>query len=325
MHKKRGRRDAASPRRITSVDFLRMRVLLTGASGFLGRYVLDQLTQQGTATSVVGRARPAGYAGDFISADLLRVDDYSAIVQSAKATHLLHLAWYAEHGKYWASPLNLRWTEASIRLVEAFCLSGGQKVVVAGTCAEYDWAHGYCREDITPTKPVTLYGIAKDATRRLTMAVCAEYKVPAVWGRIFLPYGQGEDNRRLIPSLIEVFRGTRAPFGVNATAYRDFLHAADLAEGFVRLLQDDAEGIYNVCSGQPIQIGDIVRQIAHSLGADPSAVLELSAERPDEPGFLVGNDQKLRALGWKPELSLASMLDGRHMCSVISPREIVKM
>jgi nucleoside-diphosphate-sugar epimerase len=69
-----------------------MRVLLTGASGFPGRHVLDQLTQQGIATSVVGRTRPAGYGGDFISADLPRVGDCSAIVQSAKATHLLHLA-----------------------------------------------------------------------------------------------------------------------------------------------------------------------------------------------------------------------------------------
>jgi nucleoside-diphosphate-sugar epimerase len=303
-----------------------MRVLLTGASGFIGRYVLGCLQNHGISTVVAGRSLPASISHtDFIRVDLLDRCDLGKLVAESRATHLLHLAWYAEHGKYWTSPLNLRWTEATIRLVEAFCLSGGQKVVVAGTCAEYDWSHGYCREDITPTNPVTLYGIAKDATRRLTMAVCAEYKVPAVWGRIFLPYGQGEDNRRLIPSLIEVFRGKRAPFGVNATVYRDFLRAADLAEGFVRLLQEDAAGIYNICSGQPTQIGDIVRHIAHSLSADPSAVLVLSTERPDEPGFLVGDNQKLTALSWKPELSLASILDGRHMCSVRSPREIVEM
>lgn len=96
-----------------------------------------------------------------------------------------HLAWYAEHGKYWDSPLNLRWTEATVRLVEAFCMAGGQQVVISGTCAEYDWTHGYCREDCTPIDPATLYGIAKDATRRLVMAICGQYQVPCAWGAGF--------------------------------------------------------------------------------------------------------------------------------------------
>lgn len=113
-----------------------MRALLTGASGFLGRYVLDQLRRQGVDTVVIGRTCPGGPHGDTIQADLLQLEDYTAIVQRAQATHLLHLAWYAEHGQYWTSPLNLRWLEASVRLVEAFCVAGGQKVVAAGSCAE---------------------------------------------------------------------------------------------------------------------------------------------------------------------------------------------
>lgn len=291
-----------------------MRVLLTGASGFIGRYVLGCLQSHGINTVVAGRSLPENVSrADFVQVDLLDQSDFGKLVAESRATHLLHLAWYAEHGKYWTSPLNLRWTEATVRLVEAFCEAGGQKVVVAGTCAEYDWSYGYCREDITPTNPATLYGIAKDATRRLTMAICAEHKIPAVWGRIFLPYGQGEDSRRLIPSLIEVFRGKRAPFGVNATAYRDFLHAADLAQAFVTVLQGEAFGIYNLCSGQPVQIGDVVRCIAHSHSADSRAVLELSTERPDESGLLVGDNQKLMSLGWKPERSLRDVLDKKNM------------
>ncbi len=279
-----------------------MRVLLTGASGFLGRYVLNRLRKYGISTVVAGRTLPNNVSSaDFIQADMLAQCDFDDLVSEAGATHLLHLAWYAEHGKYWTSPLNLRWTEATVRLVEAFCRSGGQKVVVAGTCAEYDWAHGYCREDITALNPSTLYGIAKDAARRLTMAVCAEHKMPCAWGRIFLPYGQGEDSRRLIPSLIAVFQGKRPPFGVNATAYRDFLHAGDLAEGFIRLLQSEAAGVYNICSGQPVQTAEVVRHIAHSLHANPQAVLELPTERPGEPALLVGDNHKLKALGWQAE------------------------
>ncbi len=286
-----------------------MKVLLTGAGGFIGRHVLNQLLNAGIDAVVVGRSRPVGYTGDFIEADLLQNEDCGDIIQRAGASHLIHLAWYAEHGQYWTSPLNLRWVDASVRLAEAFCANGGQGVVIAGTCAEYDWSHGYCREDNTPLNPTTLYGAAKDATRRLVMAVCARHQVPCAWGRIFLPFGQGEFAGRLIPSLTEVFRGVRAPFGVNAHAYRDFLHASDVAEGFFRLLTEGADGAYNVCSGEPTRLAEVVTTLASLLDADPEPVLALTTERPAEPPLLVGESLKLKALGWRPALTLAQGLE----------------
>ncbi len=281
-----------------------MRVLLTGASGFIGRYVINQLVDAGIDAVVVGRSRPNDYRGDFVEADLLQSEDYSDLVQRAGASHLIHLAWYAEHGQYWTSPLNLRWVEASVRLVEAFCAAGGQKVVTAGTCAEYDWSYGFCRADVTPLSPATLYGTAKDATRRLLDAVCKAHQTQFAWGRIFVPYGKGEDSRRLIPSLIDVFQGKRLPFGVNANAYRDFLHVQDVANGFVRLLLSDAQGNYNVASGQPTQIAEVVRSIAHAFHGDPRIVLDLSTERPGEPEILFGDSQGLKALAWQPMYSI---------------------
>lgn len=283
-----------------------MKVLLTGASGFLGRYVLGCLVDRGINTVIAGRSRPSSAPPtvEFLPVDLLQQSDFNALLEKSGATHLVHLAWYAEHGKYWTSPLNLRWTEATVRLVEAFCQSGGAKVVIAGTCAEYDWAHGFCREDQTPLRPSSLYGVAKDATRRLTQAVCFENQVPWAWGRIFLPYGQGENRLRLIPSLVDVFKGKIPPFGVNAAAYRDFLYAADLAEGLVALLHDDATGCINICSGRPVLIADLVQEIASLLNADSSEILALSGERKEEPGLLVGDNNKLRRLGWAAKYSL---------------------
>ncbi len=286
-----------------------MRVLLTGASGFLGRYVLWSLQQQGVQTVVLGRRRPPEcLEADFIQADLLTSPNLAALVRASRASHLLHLAWFAEHGVYWTSPLNLRWVEASVRLVEAFCAHGGQQVVLAGSCAEYDWAEGYCREDHTSLQAATLYGTSKDATRRLVMAICAQHQVPCAWGRVFLPFGAGEAVQRLIPSLISVFRGQRPAFGVNASAYRDFLHASDVAQAFVTLLTHAASGAFNVSSGQPTLLADLVCTLANLLGADAQAVLDLTTERPGEPHLLVGANDKLQALGWQPAMSLAQGL-----------------
>lgn len=286
-----------------------MRVLLTGGTGFLGRYVLQCLRQQGIHTVVLGRQPPPNaQTSKWIAADLLSSPDFAAIVQQAQATHLLHLAWYAEHGQYWTSALNLRWVEATTRLTEAFCQAGGQRVVVAGTCAEYDWSHGYCREESTPLHPATLYGVAKDAARRLVMAVCEQHQVPCAWGRVFLPFGAGESPQRLIPSLIATLRGQRVPFGIHANAYRDFLHASDVAAGLVALLQPTASGAYNICSGQPLQLATLVCKLAEVLHADPQPILDMGSERPHDPPLLVGCPQRLQSLGWHPTLSLVQAL-----------------
>lgn len=287
-----------------------MKVLITGASGFIGRQVLARLQQLDIDTVIMGRHAPAGNSGaEFIQTDLLSAPDFAALARQAEATHLLHLAWYAEHGKFWTSPLNLRWVETTTRLVEAFCAAGGKHVVAAGSCAEYDGSHGYLREANTPLNPSTLYGTCKDAARRLAMAACAQFNVPCAWGRIFLLYGSGEMRERLMPSLIDALRGKRAAFGINASAYRDFLHVADVAEGFITLLQHGETGAYNICSGRPVQLAELARELARLLNADPHMFLDQAAARPGEPPLLVGENLKLKSLGWTPALSLSQGLE----------------
>jgi len=282
-----------------------MRVLLTGASGFLGRYVLEELRRNEIETVIVGRHRPQNSQwATFVEVDLISPDVSFDFVREIDASHLVHLAWYAEHGKYWSSPLNLDWVDATAKLVQRFCETGGRHVVVAGTCAEYEWSQPVCREDETALNPSTLYGTTKDAARRLTHAVCAAHDVRCDWGRIFLPYGRGENRERLIPSLIDVFSGKRAAFGVNAAAYRDFLHVSDVAAGFMTLLRSGEGRTYNVASGSPVLLSDVVKMIAELMEADPTPVLSLATSRPGEPTHLVGDNSRIKSLGWHPKLTL---------------------
>ncbi|MEN9843786.1 MAG: hypothetical protein RLZZ612_1615 [Pseudomonadota bacterium] len=284
-----------------------MKLMLTGASGFIGQHVVRVLQNYGIDLIVVGRT-PVSSQIPFVKADLLAISDFSILLDQIRPTHLLHLAWCTEHGKYWTSALNLRWLDATIRLVEAFCAAEGQKVVIAGTCAEYDWRYGYCHEDHTPINPGTLYGCAKDATRRMVAALCNQHQIPCVWGRVFFSFGDGEPESRLIPSLVNVFKHQIKPFAINTEVYRDFLHVSDAAEAFMTLLTNPTNGIYNICSGEPKRLADIVITLASLMNVDPEPVLKLSSKRSDDPPLLVGNNLKLRAFGWDPKVDLRQAL-----------------
>lgn len=284
-----------------------MKVLLTGSTGFIGRHVTKELQLHGIDFVTVGRSGGPNCCEHFC-VDLLTMQDFMGIISESKPTHLIHLAWYAEHGKYWDSPLNLDWMSATYRLVESFCKQGGEHVVIAGTCAEYDWRFGYCDEDLTPANPKTLYGIAKDAVRRMCQMLCYSHSVRLAWTRIFYPYGSDEAPGRLIPSLFKAFRNEVAPFGVNGTHFRDLMHVSDLAAAVCTCLSDEANGIINLSSGEPTALREIVTKIAAFSGHSPSLILNQPSLRTGEPTLLVGNNSRLKSLGWQQKVDLQSGL-----------------
>lgn len=289
-----------------------MRVLLTGYNGFIGRSLIPVLEENGSEVIALGR-------GTFnsgirhLKGDLLDVNDLSDSFKKIRPTHLIHLAWYTEHGKYWDSPLNFKWIKATWNLLDKFYASGGEHALVAGTCAEYDWDYGYFTENLTPTNPRTFYGIAKDATRRLSEVLAMKYETRVAWARIFFPYGLGENRSRLIPALFDVFKGKIPPFGVGTSSFRDLIHVSDVARALALCAEEKLIGPINISSGKPTQIAEIVDAIARLCRCETTLLSKKEVCRLGDPEFLVGNNEKLRSLGWNQSIELERGLQDHLM------------
>jgi nucleoside-diphosphate-sugar epimerase len=285
------------------------RVLVTGASGFVGRQTLGPLTARGYEVHAVARRAPAQRDADvqWHEADLLDREVRAALVAAVRPTHLLHLAWIAEHGVYWESPLNMAWVEASLELVQHAMAAGTTRIVGVGTCAEYDWTapqlvQGDCVEQASPRRPATLYGRSK---LRFADWLAQRPGLSSAWGRLFFLHGPGEDPRRLVPSVVRaLLAGRTAPIG-SGTQNRDFMTTQDAGAAFAALLDSDVSGAVNVASGVAVTIASVATRIGALLGRSELVAIGALPARAGDPPRLVADVTRLgREVGFRPSFDL---------------------
>ena len=235
--------------------------------------------------------------------------DYSAVdalLQELHVSHLLHLAWYTEHGKFWHADENLQWVACSLNLLQCFVEYGGERTVMAGSCAEYDWnAGGLCSEVGTACHPATLYGASKHALHQMAEKYCAQHDVDFAWGRIFFLYGPGEVSNRFVPAVINgLLRQETVPCS-DGSQIRDFMHVTDVASAFVALLESKLTGAVNIASGESSALRKIGEEIMSRISGDGYVDFGALPNRTDDPAVLTADVRRLRdELGWSPAHTL---------------------
>ena len=283
------------------------RVLVTGASGFIGWRCLEPLRRRGYEVHAVTR-RGDEEPVDGVTwhrADLLDREQVPGLVEAVRATHLLHLAWYVTPGGLINARENFDWTEASLQLVRAFQESGGTRIVAAGSAYEYDWRYGYCHEQLTPLAPDTAYGACKRALGELIGSFAQISGLSSAWPRIFFLYGPREHPDRLVSSVIRnVLAQAPAPCS-HGEQIRDYLHVQDAADAVVAALDSDLQGPVNVGSGRPIALKTLVGAVGEQLGRPELIQLGAIPARANDAPLVVADVSLLsEALGWSPRYSL---------------------
>lgn len=271
-----------------------MTVTLTGATGFVGRQLLHNLLERGCSVRVLVRD-PARLPDIPVRGELkvVQIPDLFAEVSSRLeellegSETLVHAAWYAEPGEYLTSPVNLACLTGTLDLARAFAAVGGKRFVGVGTCAEYDFSEGLMTTD-TPLAPSTLYAACKASAFQVLRLFLGAEGMGFAWCRLFYLYGEGEDERRLVPYIRRQLEAKQEVLLTRGDQVRDFLDVKGAARMIADVALGQRQGAVNICSGEAVTVRQLAERIADEYGQ--RALLRFGA-RPEntfDPPRVVG-------------------------------------
>lgn len=284
-----------------------MRVLLTGATGLIGRQTAIELERAGHEVIAASRTgAPVAGAERTVAVDLL--DQLSArdALDAAGAEGLVHAAWYGGPGRMTARA-NIDWAAATLRLVSDFSRCGGKHLVAAGSCAEYDWSRDVRHRESDSLAPQGLYGQSKARTGQMLCEAAASLGLVVAWARIFFVYGPGEPQGRLLGDLFHGFRTGQTVPCTDGEQVRDFLHVSDVARAMVAVLDAGVSGPVNIASGEGTRVRDLVTEAAQQSAAAQLVSLGARPRPDDDPASVIADTSKLKSqTGFVPTFDLRS-------------------
>ncbi|MCM3627081.1 NAD(P)-dependent oxidoreductase [Paenibacillus glycanilyticus] len=285
------------------------KVAVTGATGWIGRYVVALLLRKGYEVHATYRKAPLAAGGHWHQVDLLSADNAARFIEEVRPDSLVHLAWEAVPPACYRSLVNYEWTRNSMALIQQFVLCGGKRIVVSGTGAEYAWDEGVLlTESASPDSYAHAYAASKNSLRIWLESYAGVAGFSAAWGRLFHMYGPYDPGNRLVASMITSLLNKQEAYCKYGSLHRDYLYIEDAADALVALLESCCEGTVNIASGHPVQLQQLVRQIGSMMGQEEN--IRFGVERPNEPVFVGVDISRLaNEVKWKSSYSLAEGLE----------------
>jgi nucleoside-diphosphate-sugar epimerase len=286
-----------------------VRVMVTGATGFVGRHVVDALLAKGHSVTAVARDRakaqslPGFERVDFIACDLH--DDYRPVLLNDPPDALMHLAWpgLPNYSGFFHIGRNL---PSDLAFLEAAVDAGVAQIMVAGTCLEYGMQYGPLTEQ-AETAPTTAYGFAKDALRKSLQLLQMEKPFTLQWMRLFYMHGEGQNPNSLLAQLDRAIDEGATFFNMSVgDQLRDYLSIQKVAANFALALENPSScnGVINCCSGKPISVLDLVSQRCQARSSD----IELRRGYYPYPDY-----EPLAFWGVPSKLNHAGLLPSQHV------------
>jgi nucleoside-diphosphate-sugar epimerase len=279
------------------------KILVTGATGFVGRYVINWLKEFNF--EVVGTYYSTNLSSAKINSDIhfekMDIFDEAScknVLSKVKPTHMMHLAWAVPPREFWHSLENVNWLYASIKLFTNFCSQGGKHFIGAGTLAEYDWNYEVLDEETTPLNPHTLYGETKKSLYAIINTI-KKFSFPDIklsWARIGNFFGEEEPKDKLFSTLNRKIKNDEVITLLDKDLARDYAHVNHLAKTLARMAKLDEDTVINVGGGKLVKIIDVVDHIGKCFNKKPSIKFNISIAQTTEPTTLCPNVTRMKKL-----------------------------
>jgi nucleoside-diphosphate-sugar epimerase len=247
-------------------------VLLTGATGFVGRQVLRALGERGAMVRVVvreerqRRLETSASVEKIVTTPDLFAENSAWLAEICRGVDIvLHVAWNVEPGTYLQSVKNIDCLNGTLHLAKAAAQAGVRRFIGIGTCFEYDFTEGMLSIQ-TPLRPTTPYAEAKAGAFMALSQFLPQHGVEFVWCRLFYLHGEGEDERRLVPYLRAKLRAGEPAELTSGEQIRDYLDVRDAGRMIVDAALGTVQGQVNICSGIPTTIRQLAERIADEYG-----------------------------------------------------------
>jgi nucleoside-diphosphate-sugar epimerase len=274
--------------------FLTHRILITGATGFVGRQVLKALQNQTNNITLVVRPgwkdkveNPKGIAKVFETKDLFKESAKWWANTCKNIDIIIHLAWYLEPGKYFMSDKNLDCLTGTLNLAKGAIEASVRRFIGIGTCLEYDLKSGILSID-TPLMPLTPYAATKAAAYLALSQLLFQKNIEFAWCRLFYLYGDGENKKRLVPYIRNQIKIGQAVELTSGNQIRDFMDVKDAGKKIALVSISHSKGPINICSGIPITVREIAEKIADEYGRRDLLKFGVRQDNLTDPNCVIG-------------------------------------
>lgn len=283
-----------------------MRVLITGATGFIGVALCKEMIKNGNEVTAIIRenSNKKSKLPKEVKIVELSLDKLNKFNGSYDLMY--HLAWNGSSGNdrndFDMQYSNIKYTIEAIKLAKR---CNCKKFIGAGSQAEYGVVHGEAKEDETICKPFMMYGAAKLAAYQMGKLVSEQEGISFVWPRIYSVYGVGENEGTLISYLVKTLQEGNVPELSACENMWNFMYIDDCVRALRMLGENkDTEGIYNVASSDTRLLKDSVMEVRDIINKDVG--INFGAKKTNEKTtfWLEPNIDKIKKLGFELKVKL---------------------